>query len=145
LAVTREGRKRTEISIDQIRQNPKETHETPRPLVQDAILRPALGRRKVYVIDPADRMNPAAANALLKLLEEPPPYVVVVLVSSQPAALLPTVLSRCQQVAFQLASPAAVEGLLCSLGADGATAVSLAALAAGASGGQYRPRSDPRY
>ena len=130
-ALNREGKKRTEISIDQIRQNPREPHETPRPLVQDAILRPALGGRKVYIIDPADRMNPAAANALLKVLEEPPPYVILVLVSSQPAALLPTVLSRCQQVTFQLAGSAAIEERLQSLGVEPATAASLAALSGG--------------
>jgi DNA polymerase-3 subunit delta' len=131
LGVDRQGRRRTEISIDQIRQNPHEPRETPRPLVQDAILRPALGRHKVYLIDPAERMNPAASNALLKMLEDPPPHVVLVLVSSQPAALLPTVLSRCQQVTFQAAGSASVTDHLRSLGLEAGTAASLAALSGG--------------
>jgi DNA polymerase-3 subunit delta' len=52
-------------------------------------------------------------------------------VSSQPAALLPTVLSRCQQVTFQLAGSAAVEAHLQSLGLAPAEAASLAALSGG--------------
>ena len=125
------GRTKTEISIHQIRQDPDGPHVTPRPLVQDAVLRPLLGRRKVYLIDPAHRMSQAAANAMLKVLEEPPAYAVLILVSSQPASLLPTVLSRCQQVAFQVAGSAAVEAHLQSLGVAPVEAASLAALSGG--------------
>lgn len=125
------GRTKTEISIHQIRQDPDGPHQTPRPLVQDAVLRPLLGKRKVYIVDPAHRMSQAAANAMLKVLEEPPPYAVLILVSSQPAALLPTVLSRCQQVTFQLAGSAALEEHLHSLDLAPAEAASLAALSGG--------------
>jgi DNA polymerase III subunit delta' len=64
-----------------------------------ASVRPALGRRKVFVIGDADLMvpqesSPEAANALLKLLEEPPPETTLVLTSSFPGALLPTIRSR---------------------------------------------------
>jgi DNA polymerase-3 subunit delta' len=54
------------------------------------------------VIHPAEFMNAAAANALLKTLEEPPPRVLLILVSHQPGRLLATVRSRCRKVAIGL-------------------------------------------
>jgi DNA polymerase-3 subunit delta' len=56
------------------------------------------GGRRVAVVTPAERMNAAASNALLKTLEEPPPGAMLVLTSSQPGRLLKTVLSRCVRV-----------------------------------------------
>ncbi len=50
---------------------------------------------KVGVIQEADRMNDQAANAFLKTLEEPPSRTLLMLLTSNPQALLPTVLSRC--------------------------------------------------
>lgn len=51
---------------------------------------------RVVVLEPADTMNVAAANALLKILEEPPSSVYFILVSSRWRRLLPTILSRCR-------------------------------------------------
>ncbi|MFN2567835.1 MAG: hypothetical protein ABR499_22820 [Gemmatimonadaceae bacterium] len=70
-----------------------------RALLQEAVLSPALSRRKVFVVGDAERMVPqegadAAANAFLKLLEEPPADTTLILTSSEPGALLPTVRSR---------------------------------------------------
>jgi DNA polymerase III subunit delta' len=56
------------------------------------------GGLRVVVIRPAEAMNPATANALLKSLEEPPADTLMLLVSSDPQRLLPTVRSRCQGV-----------------------------------------------
>jgi DNA polymerase-3 subunit delta' len=53
---------------------------------------------RVVVLNPADSLNPAAANALLKVLEEPPLKTVFVLVSDQPRRLLPTIRSRCTRL-----------------------------------------------
>lgn len=53
---------------------------------------------RVVLVDPADSLNPAAANALLKVLEEPPLNTVFVLVSDQPRRLLPTIRSRCTRI-----------------------------------------------
>jgi DNA polymerase-3 subunit delta' len=53
---------------------------------------------RVGVVVPAERMNLAAANALLKTLEEPPAGTRLVLVSHQPGRLMPTVTSRCLRV-----------------------------------------------
>ena len=55
-------------------------------------------RRKVLRIVAADRMNVAAQNAFLKLLEEPPPSVVWILEAEDPGRLLDTVLSRCRRI-----------------------------------------------
>jgi len=55
-------------------------------------------RRKVLRIVAADRMNVAAQNAFLKLLEEPPASVVWVLEAEDPGRLLETILSRCRRV-----------------------------------------------
>ena len=61
-------------------------------------------RAKVAVIAPPERMNPAAANALLKTLEEPPAGTYLILVSNEPARLAPTILSRCRKLAAPLPS-----------------------------------------
>lgn len=58
------------------------------------------GGWRVGIFDGAERMNPYAANALLKTLEEPPPRMVLMLVSPSRGALLPTIASRCQPLHF---------------------------------------------
>ncbi len=78
------GRKRREILVDQVRF-----------ISADAQVMPNEARVKVYVVHDADRMNAAAQNALLKLLEEPPASAAFVLCAANPALLLPTVRSRC--------------------------------------------------
>lgn len=59
-----------------------------------------LGGSKVVLIQPAERLHPSAANALLKTLEEPRAGTVFILVSDRPQQLLPTVRSRCFRVDF---------------------------------------------
>lgn len=61
---------------------------------------------RVALIRPAEAMNVATANALLKSLEEPAPGTLFLLVSSQPARLLPTLRSRCQSVDLPAPEPA---------------------------------------
>ena len=56
------------------------------------------GGRRVAIVDAADELTPSAANALLKVLEEPPSGAVLLLVSHRPAALLPTIRSRCREL-----------------------------------------------
>jgi DNA polymerase-3 subunit delta' len=72
---------------------------TVRAIVQQAVMSPAIGKRKIFIIGDAERMVPQegseqAANAFLKLLEEPPADTSIVLTSSEPGALLPTIRSR---------------------------------------------------
>lgn len=66
-------------------------------------LRPHYRSVKLAVLEAADSMNRAAGNALLKLLEEPPAGAHLILLADRPAQLLPTIRSRCQQTAFELA------------------------------------------
>ena len=67
---------------------------------------PQISRYKVAIIHPAEKMNTAAANSLLKNLEEPPGETYLLLVSSSPATLLATIRSRCQLVSLQTPSRA---------------------------------------
>jgi DNA polymerase III subunit delta' len=62
--------------------------------------RPSEGRRRVFVMPEADRMNAPAANALLKTLEEPSAGNILLLTTSRPHALPMTILSRCQHLRF---------------------------------------------
>lgn len=71
-----------------------------RELERLAALAPAMGGRKVFVLDDAERMTEEAPQAFLKTLEEPPPGTVLILVLPRLRALPATVLSRCQVVRF---------------------------------------------
>jgi DNA polymerase III gamma/tau subunit len=73
-----------------------------RELERQAALRPALGGRRVFILDEAERMTGETPQAFLKFLEEPPPGTVVILVLPGVRAVPATVLSRCQIVRFQL-------------------------------------------
>lgn len=64
---------------------------------------------RVVLLYPAEALNGASANALLKTLEEPPPETLFILVSHRPDRLLPTILSRCRK--FPLSLPAPQEAL----------------------------------
>ncbi len=79
-----------------------------RQLEEALSFRPFEGQWKVAIVDDADRINEAAANAFLKTLEEPTEHSVIILVTSRPDMLLPTIRSRCQTVRF---SPLPVEEL----------------------------------
>lgn len=72
-----------------------------RDIVENLHFKPFEARARVIVIDGAERLREEAANAFLKSLEEPPDYVYFILVTSDLKALLPTILSRCQKIAFQ--------------------------------------------
>jgi len=71
-----------------------------RELNHHATYAPREGRRRVFLVDPADRMHAESQNALLKTLEEPGTRTIIVLVASRPHVLLPTVRSRCFQIGF---------------------------------------------
>lgn len=89
------------ISIDDIRD-----------LRQGLSLHPYEGGRKAAVIAQAERMTEEASNAFLKMLEEPSPTTIFVLVTDRPNALLPTIVSRCQKVRFDLLPAGAIESRL---------------------------------
>ena len=72
-----------------------------RDLRERANYQPGSARFKVYLIDEVHQLTGAAADALLKTLEEPPPHVVFILATTDPEALKPTILSRCQRYDFR--------------------------------------------
>ena len=80
-----------QIRIDQIRE-----------LVDFIARTPQMGGSKLVLIDPLESLNLNAANALLKSLEEPSGNTLLLLVSHQPSLLLPTIRSRCLQLACPL-------------------------------------------
>jgi DNA polymerase-3 subunit delta' len=70
------------------------------------------GNRKFIIIDEAQLMTDEAQNASLKILEEPNPSSIMILVTSNPGLLLPTVVSRCQEIRFPMHRPAVVREIL---------------------------------
>jgi DNA polymerase III subunit delta' len=71
-----------------------------RELERQAALRPAMARRKVFIIDEAERMTGETPQAFLKTLEEPPAATVIILILPRARAVPATLLSRCQVVRF---------------------------------------------
>jgi len=69
--------------------------------IQDQMtFKPMDGGRRVFLLDDADKMNEAAANALLKTLEEPSADNFLILITARPYFLPQTILSRCRHLRF---------------------------------------------
>ena len=98
----------------------------------------AEGGWRVAIIDAADEMNTAAANALLKLLEEPPARTVLLLVCHRPARLLPTIRSRCRTLRLSSLSPENLTKALVTAGIDAPDDPLLPILAGGSVGEAIR-------
>ena len=109
--------------------------EQMRQIEKEANFRPFEGKARVFLIDEADKLNDASANALLKVLEEPPRTSHLILITARPAMLLPTILSRCQMIRFSPLTPAEIESHLVKTDLDSKTA-RLRARAAGGSIGR---------
>ncbi|PXX41709.1 MULTISPECIES: DNA polymerase III subunit delta' [Aquitalea] len=89
------GRKLPLIKIEAVRQ-----------VIEFAHLTAHRAGQRIVVVEPAENLNPAAANALLKILEEPPQDVLFLLVAQAAQRLLPTIRSRCRQFPLSAPSPA---------------------------------------
>ena len=96
------------------------------------------GGRRVAIIDAADDLNPAAANALLKVLEEPPKDAVFLIVAHQPARLLPTIRSRCRALRLAPLSPPDMARAMAQAEVETDDPAALAALAGGSVGAAIR-------
>jgi DNA polymerase-3 subunit delta' len=120
LGLRDDGKPRTEIIVDQIRN-----------LSERLCMTPQFGGWQIALIDPADAMNIAAGNALLKTLEEPTPATLIALVADVPSRLPATVRSRCQRIDFRLSTRSEAQDWLVAQGIDKKTA----AAALDASGG----------
>jgi DNA polymerase-3 subunit delta' len=99
--------------------------------------------RKVFVIREADRLNPSAADVLLKVLEEPPADAVLLLLSARPDELPETVVSRCHVVSFLPLSESFVAQTLAAEGAEPGRAALAARLSGGNLGRARRLATDP--
>ncbi len=109
------------IQIDQIRYFLKDA----------AYLRPMSARRRVFIVDEADRMNPESRNSILKVLEEPPETCQIILTTENRELMPATVLSRCQTLTFSPLSAGDIETILRNEGCPEDRAGLLAALSAG--------------
>ncbi len=83
-----------------------------RDIVADTSLAPIQAQKKVYILDRADLLGTAAANAFLKTLEEPPADVLLVLLGRTCESVLPTIVSRCQVVPFRHIPATEAAGIL---------------------------------
>jgi DNA polymerase-3 subunit delta' len=84
------GKLRTVITVDQVRRTVSFFGSTA-----------GEGGWRVCIVDSADELNPAGANALLKILEEPPEKSLLLVVTHAPGRLLPTIRSRCRRLALR--------------------------------------------
>jgi len=108
-----DGKPRTEIIVDQIR-----------ALSERLGMTPQFGGWQIALIDPADALNVAAANALLKTLEEPTPATLLALVADAPSRLPATIRSRCQRIEFRVPTRSEAQDWLVAQDIDAKSAAS---------------------
>ena len=102
------GKMRTMISVEQVRRTVGFFGSTA-----------GEGGWRVCIVDSADELNPAGANARLKMLEEPPPRSLCRVVSHAPGRLLPTIRSRCRRLSLRpLDAADVVAAAAAALGSD---------------------------
>jgi DNA polymerase-3 subunit delta' len=92
--------------------------EQMRAMKQTAYLKPMVGRKRIFIIDQAEKMNEEAANSVLKILEEPPAFTHIILVTHNPYLILPTIKSRCQDLSFSSISKQDIKKVLMEKGQD---------------------------
>jgi DNA polymerase-3 subunit delta' len=120
------------LKIDQVRQ-----------LQHQLALTPVEGQRRVAILQRFEEASTSAANALLKTLEEPPDYATLIVLTTNADAMLPTILSRCQQVALRpLPIGTSQEALIERWGAPPERARLLAHLSGGRIGWAVRALED---
>lgn len=99
------GRVKSAITVDEVRRAGRFLSQTS-----------GTGNWRIVIIDPADDLNRAAANAILKILEEPPRRALFLVVSHAPGKLLPTIRSRCLPLRLNPLDPSALKRALEHLG-----------------------------
>lgn len=93
-----EGKVKASISVEAVR-----------GFKTDVYLKPFYSKRKIYILDNADKLTTEAQNALLKIFEEPPLYATVILICHNLSKMLPTIISRAVLVKFSALSPEELE------------------------------------
>ena len=132
LHVLESGRIGAHVKIEQVRD-----------LQHQLALTPVEGRWRVAILRRFEEATISAANALLKTLEEPPPYVLLVVLASDADQLLPTIVSRCQQVPLRPLPVAEVQQALAGhWGVEPEKAELLAHLSGGRMGWAVRALDD---
>ncbi len=131
LIIVEPDQEKKAIGIDQIRE-----------INRHLAFSPMLGPRRVIIVDPAEAMSGEAANAFLKALEEPPPGNIFILSARDPGQLFPTIVSRCQRVAFKPLPTGDIVRLLVEGNVDGEKAKLLARLSEGSLGEAMRLAND---
>lgn len=117
------GKLKSSVSIEQIRS-----------LRERLSMSSLHGGRKVAIIEEADQMNSAAANALLKTLEEPTPSTHLILIAAGRGHLPETIYSRCEVIRFGLVSEEPIRQALATTTLDAQTVDEIALHAAGRPG-----------
>ena len=105
-----------------------------RELVQILAMKPYEAKIRLAIITDAQTLNEAASNALLKVLEEPPERTILVLIATRKSGLLPTIVSRCQQIGF---NPISKENIAHLLGEEYELAEETAGILAAMANGSY--------
>ncbi len=106
--------------------------EQMRDMIKDLQMGPYKGKRKVMIIQDAEKMSQAAANSILKILEEPASYAVIILITAFPELILSTIRSRCQIIPFRpISAQAMMESLESRFSMDPVSAHLIAGLAEG--------------
>ncbi|MBI4896760.1 MAG: AAA family ATPase [Actinobacteria bacterium] len=101
------------------------------PVVHGATRTPMEGAKRVFVLERVETMSAEVANRMLKTLEEPAAYAHFILLTAESERVLPTVLSRCQQVRFDALAPRLIAAGLVAEGVPEDRAAACAALASG--------------
>jgi DNA polymerase-3 subunit delta' len=83
-----------------------------RAMRQAAYMRPMISRKRVFIVDEAEKMNDESSNCLLKVLEEPPLFSHIILLTANPDLILPTIKSRCQILYFSPIEKEEIERVL---------------------------------
>src|ERR687886_84627 len=99
-----------------------------RELRENVALAPMQGGKRVYILDEAHMLTPAAWNAFLKTLEEPPAHVVFVLATTEAHKVPATIIDRCHRFDFRRPSLPQITGVLSRVAAEEGIVVPDAAL-----------------
>lgn len=119
--------------------------DTVRYIQQETSRAPSEAPWRIFIVEDAATMQPAAANAFLKTLEEPPGRAMLILISDSDRALLPTILSRCQIFELRSVPVETIQDALQERGASAERARLLAALSAGRPGYALRALYDKTH
>lgn len=102
-----------------------------RILKQTAYFRPMVAKKRVFIVEDAEKMTDEASNSLLKILEEPPHFSHIILITQNPYMIIPTIKSRCQVLTFSLVSRENIEKVLTEKGYEEEKAKIIALLVRG--------------